>query len=304
MVLIHSRQGDDTTVEIIKWLHAMGKQTFRINSIDDLDYVQSLIASGEVQSIYYNGLGSQLPDIDNEDDDLKTQLRAFLVNDSSRIWEYMLSKVTSVKCFGNIPFRGNLVNKLKVIDLATQYGFNTPRSEIVNSKARLIELKASWGRIICKAVEDSVNIVTKNVIIHGQRTEEITDTIIQELPDQFFPTLIQELVEKEFEVRSFVSDNHVESIAIFTQSNPETIIDGRRIDDSKPQRQIPYLLRKDIQTKLPSFLKQLSLNYGSFDFIVDTQGEIVFLEVNPFGQYGFLSSASNAYLEKKIAESL
>ena len=304
MVLIHSRQGDDTTVEIIKWLRSMGKPTFRINTMKDYDNVHDLIDSGEVQSIYYNGLGAQFAEINTNDADLKTQLRSFLKNDANRVWEHLLSKVPTTRSFGNMPFRGNLVNKLKVLDLAAEIGFAVPETAIVSTKAKLLELKDSWGRLICKTVEDSVSIATHSMIIHGQKTEEITEEVLDELPEQFFPTLVQQLIEKQFEVRTFLFGKTIESLACFTQSHAESIIDGRRIDTERPQRLVPYLLPDAAKEKASILIERLSLNYGSFDFIVTPDDELIFLEINPFGQYGFLSSAANYYLEKEIASFL
>ena len=51
-------------------------------------------------------------------------------------------------------------------------------------------------------------------------------------------------------------------------------------------------------------MKKLKLETGSLDFIKTTDDRLVFLEVNPVGQFGMVSSPCNYYLEKKIAEYL
>jgi D-alanine-D-alanine ligase-like ATP-grasp enzyme len=48
----------------------------------------------------------------------------------------------------------------------------------------------------------------------------------------------------------------------------------------------------------------LKLNTGSIDLIVNTTGEYIFLEVNPVGQFGMVSSPCNYYLEREIARFL
>ena len=46
------------------------------------------------------------------------------------------------------------------------------------------------------------------------------------------------------------------------------------------------------------------MNTGSFDFILTSEGEYVFLEVNPIGQFGMVSYPCNYYLEEKIVDLL
>ena len=51
-------------------------------------------------------------------------------------------------------------------------------------------------------------------------------------------------------------------------------------------------------------MKALKLESGSIDIIVDEQDDYYFLEVNPVGQFHFVSHICNYYIEKEIAQSL
>ena len=46
------------------------------------------------------------------------------------------------------------------------------------------------------------------------------------------------------------------------------------------------------------------LNYvsGSIDYVLDAQNNLIFLEINPIGQFGFISNKCNLYIPKSIAE--
>jgi hypothetical protein len=46
------------------------------------------------------------------------------------------------------------------------------------------------------------------------------------------------------------------------------------------------------------------MNTGSIDLILTPNGEYFFLEINPMGQYDWLSKNCNYYIEKDIAEML
>mgnify|MGYP003653909829 CR=1 FL=1 len=49
---------------------------------------------------------------------------------------------------------------------------------------------------------------------------------------------------------------------------------------------------------------KMDLNCGSFDIIYTPSGEYYFLEVNPVGQFQWLSYNCNYFIEKLIAEGL
>jgi glutathione synthase/RimK-type ligase-like ATP-grasp enzyme len=288
MILIHTRSTDETTTDIIRWLVHYKKAFFRLNSISDLIawYKDLKEADGfchaSFRSCYFNGTGNLIPGISEEDKELDRQLR-----------DQLQEQAHALK-----------VNKLKTLKIAEELGFQIPRTVIACNRLKIQELKTSWGRIIHKSMHQGIVVNTNRVLLSGQRTEEVTEDTIARMGDTFFPSLIQQLVPKQFEIRVFCFRNIIKAIAIFTQRNALTEIDGRSIDTQKPNRQVPFELPGEIKHKLRQVMERLGLNYGSFDLICTPDNEFVFLEVNPYGQYGFLSLAGNFYIEKQIAEYL
>jgi glutathione synthase/RimK-type ligase-like ATP-grasp enzyme len=51
-------------------------------------------------------------------------------------------------------------------------------------------------------------------------------------------------------------------------------------------------------------MRSLKLSTGSVDMIVNRNQDYIFLEVNPVGQFQFLSQICNFQIEQKIAEFL
>ena len=51
-------------------------------------------------------------------------------------------------------------------------------------------------------------------------------------------------------------------------------------------------------------MKQLQLESGSIDMVVTPNNEYVFLEVNPVGQFDYVSKLCNYFIEKEIAVKL
>ena len=93
-------------------------------------------------------------------------------------------------------------------------------------------------------------------------------------------------------------------MAIFSQNNNKTKVDFRRYDTEFPNRLVRYSLPKNIQNKLILLMSHLKLATGSIDMIVTEDNDFIFLEVNPFGQFGMVSKPNNFNLEKRIAKYL
>jgi hypothetical protein len=53
-----------------------------------------------------------------------------------------------------------------------------------------------------------------------------------------------------------------------------------------------------------AYCAEFGLNYGAFDFVVRPDGEWVFLECNPGGQYGFIEDAISAPITETMADLL
>ncbi len=59
-----------------------------------------------------------------------------------------------------------------------------------------------------------------------------------------------------------------------------------------------------MELKINAFMQDVNLNSGSLDFIYTPEREFVFLEVNPVGQFDWLSTHCNYFIEKHIADEL
>jgi D-alanine-D-alanine ligase-like ATP-grasp enzyme len=63
-------------------------------------------------------------------------------------------------------------------------------------------------------------------------------------------------------------------------------------------------LPSSLQEQLKTLMNKNRLDSGSFDIILTPESEYIFLEVNPIGQFQWLSRNCNYFLEKEIAELL
>lgn len=135
-------------------------------------------------------------------------------------------------------------------------------------------------------------------------TTEITENDIGNLPEYFFPSMIQEEILKDFEIRVFYILGKVYSMAIMSQDNPQTMVDFRKYDIQKPNRFIPCDIDSDTKARISLFMDYMNLNVGSLDFIKGKDGRMYFLEVNYMGQFGMVDFPCNYGIHRYICDLL
>ena len=59
-----------------------------------------------------------------------------------------------------------------------------------------------------------------------------------------------------------------------------------------------------IEAKVGELMRRMNLCFGSLDFIVTPEGEHVFLEVNPVGQFGWIADQTGLPIHERLAELL
>ena len=197
----------------------------------------------------------------------------------------------------------SFLNKLQVLIMAKRYGLTIPETIVTNFlNKNELENKSKNAKYITKPLSETT-VITEENLRYSMLTQELelsglsTDTII-------FPSLIQKCIEKEFEIRTFFLSGKCYSMAIFSQESEKTKTDYRNYDDENENRCVPYKLPSAIEKKIRKLMGKLKLNSGSIDFIKTDDNDFVFLEINPVGQFDWVSLNCNYAIEKDIAAHL
>lgn len=197
------------------------------------------------------------------------------------------------------------LNKLQVLDLASKYGFKTPRYEIISNLNQIKHNGFSTDKFVTKAICEGIfNIIGIHQFTSYTESYQLKDFVGSEICTEIFPSLIMEQIEKKIEVRSFFLNGIFYSMAIFSQTNEQTKVDFRKYDEIKPNKCEAFQLPKKTEEKLRKMFKELNLNCGSIDLILDNNDNYVFLEINPIGQYNMTSEPCNYNLDGIIANYL
>jgi ATP-GRASP peptide maturase of grasp-with-spasm system len=319
MIVILSREEFEVnTDQVIDWLDALGGDWVRLNAEDLMGHShyeinfgptkchavlragQREIRSDEVQAVWFRRwhqprdfFGKRI-----KDPRLRFTVENHLMREMRMLSETIFHLFRNAKWLTS-PTETRL-SKLRALQLASMAGLDVPDTLITNRKSDLQAFKNRHQRIITKCIGD-VEVFQYAGRNWGLYTREITQEDIDAVPQKFFPTLLQERLEKTYEVRSFYLDRQFYSMAIFSQHDPRTKDDFRHYNYDCPNRCVPYRLPPKIYMALQRFMDSAELTTGSVDLVCTPEGKLFFLEVNPGGQFGMVSQPCNFFLEKKVA---
>lgn len=296
---------ESSTDSVCQWLSFYKVPHVRMNG-EDFTYLKNrkyLPNDDEVNLIWYRRKLSSLPvkyELKREDSELKSKLRKFFLDEFNTLHSYLYHTIKSAKWI-NDPFTELNLNKLHVIDKAKEFGLEVPYTEVVSQKSEIFKIMNFYPDLIVKPLSECI-FLYDDQDIYKMLTKSITEKKLKQIPDVFYPSLIQERIEKIFEIRTFYFYGKCYSMAIFSQENKATVEDFRNYDFDKPNRTVPYKLPDLIEERICKLMGFFKFNTGSIDLLVTVDQRFIFLEINPEGQFGMVSVPCNYHLEKKIVE--
>ncbi|MDI9320750.1 MAG: grasp-with-spasm system ATP-grasp peptide maturase [Phycisphaerales bacterium] len=323
MVLIQSTDKEHTTDTVIDWLYYMKKDWVRNNNLG-VNIEKAEISNSQDSVIL------QLNNTKQEKTELKLEeIKAYWYRrghfnfglnviakkgtNDVKIASYLSEEIKVVKKFVfhflssikhiNLP-ENNDINKLIVLFEAKYCGLKIPDTFLLTNKKDLNDLLNKRDLITKSFYVSGITLNDKSVSWGTQLITKDSIEFLNNLKDKFYPSLLQNCVEKLFEIRTFYFDNRFFSSAVLSQNDEQTKIDFRNYNQAKPNRTPPYQLPIEIEEKLRNLFAKLGINSGSIDLILGTDNCYYFLEINPIGQFWQVSHPCNYYIEKQIAHYL
>lgn len=313
-ILIASTESDQSTSAVMDWLlyyntnnviRVNGKIDISIESINFCDSKinfkfkinESLFDLNDIKAFWFRRGYFNFTEKHINDDRFKEYLKVEYGSAS----EFAI-KLLESKC--KISFIHNKdINKCIQLELAQKLGLKIPETIITSKKSELESFFLKEENLITKSIQGQLSVDEGGALLHLY-TSRFTKSDLDNLEESFGLTKFQKEIAKEYEIRSFYFDDKFYSKAIFSQNNRKTQVDFREYDLKTPNRYIRYKLPNKIEKVLREFMKALDLLSGSLDLVVDKNGDYIFLEVNPVGQFGMVSIPCNYNLEKIIAHKL
>lgn len=301
MILIITHKLDFTADFIIEILNRRNIPYKRLNCEDVMssklsikigkDFILNLLGEEKFSAIWFRR--TMLPDIDLPFSEKKYLLKEF---------EYLLKNIFATitgKWLSDPFFVYRAENKLLQLKYAKEIGFIIPETIVSTIPEEIKRFANNFKSIIIKPIysgridsSKGPDFMFTNVLsqqhLNGLEKYDIT------------PCIFQQEIKKKIELRVTVVGSQVFTAQIDSQKSSESKTDWRR---EKSQFE-PYELPKEISDKCVSIVEMLGLRFGAIDLILTPEGEYVFLEINPNGQWVWIETETDLRISEAILSEL
>lgn len=212
------------------------------------------------------------------------------------------------KLWINDPFKTRIAQrKLLQLQIAKKVGFRTPDTLVSNNEAVVLGFAKEHDWDIALKSLGALNVTNYQNEKLAQQFGIFTRRVNR---DELFavkstisnlPTLYQSYIKKKFELRITCVGKQIFGCKIDSQSSDKNKED-MRFDLQSAKHEVFDC--SEIAEKLLKYLDHFNLNFGCFDIAVDENGEYIFFECNPNGQWLWVEHQTGLKISEAIAELL
>jgi glutathione synthase/RimK-type ligase-like ATP-grasp enzyme len=211
--------------------------------------------------------------------------------------EALLGVWYALECFWmNHPIADEVAQrKIRQLQAARRIGLSVPETLVTNQPAAAEDFVARHGpgRVIRKAFRNIAEAPRETTLVR-QEDLAVIDAV------RYAPVIFQRYVAADADLRVTVVEDDVFAAAIRSTADHQT--DYRLGLASATVT--PYRLPHDVTARLLELMKVLELSFGAIDMRLTPEGEHVFLEVNPAGEFLFVSERTGQPIPAAIAACL
>jgi MvdD family ATP-grasp ribosomal peptide maturase len=319
-ILIFTYSNDNESIPlVIKAIEDQGEKAFRFDTdrypteikldIYHGDTEQIIITDGEKQldvsevyGVWYRRMryGAKIPNT------MDKQYREASINESRATVRGMIASLPGFH-FDPISNVERTHHKQLQLQIARKIGLLTPRTLTTNNPEAVKQFASECHK------QGIVTKMLSSFAIFGEQGEQffvftspVKEEDLQNLEGlRFCPMTFQENVPKALELRITIVGTHVFTAAVNSQSCQGATYDWRKQGRALKDAWQAYNLPEDVEKKLLQLMANFGLNYGAIDMILTPDGDYVFLEINPVGEFFWLEIFSPYFpISQAIAQIL
>ncbi|MEH2078323.1 MAG: MvdD family ATP-grasp ribosomal peptide maturase [Nostoc sp.] len=318
-VLIITFSEDNNSIPlVIKEIEARGEKAFRFDTdryptevkldIYQGDSERVIITDGEhkldlseVSSVWYRRMryGAKIPKT------MDKQFRDASIEETRRTVRGMIASLQGFH-FDKMSNVDVANNKQLQLQIAQKVGLITPRTLTSNNPEAVKQFAQECKQGIVTKMLSSFAIYDEQGRENVVFTSPVTNDDLENMEGlRFCPMTFQENIPKALELRTTIVGHRVFTASVDSQSLDGSTYDWRKEGKALVKNWQPYELPEDVEKKLLNIMAHFGLNYGAIDIIVTPDGQHVFLEVNPVGEFFWMEIYSPHYpISSAIAEIL
>lgn len=324
MIFLFSNKEDEHPSHVIQYLNAWHVPVFRLNSECLLtDYRFSWWANEQDCNFYIrnikNGLemyGHQITAIWERRPEIPSELpfksemeeiNKHNIEEAHGFLSFIRYYLKDIYSIGSIVEDRPASSKMLQLSIARQLGMCVPDTCFSNEKSPIAQLAERHQYLSLKPISNSYVYLNgeQEYVFYSQKAA--SQDLLQQPEEAFTQTVsfVQNYVEKAYELRITVINQDVIACKIDSQiqDDDKGKIDWRQGYDYNLKHEIVEL-PENIRQFCLAFLQRMKLNFGCFDFIVTPEGEYVFLECNPNGQWLWIEMETGYDISQIMAKNL
>jgi len=312
LVLTNSKDGQHTDVVISK-LRQQNQRVFRFDAdifADgelqlnfctsknlfgfEITGADGIVSLADIKSVWYrrpNSLHLKLKD---------PVQRMYAEEEIMNLLEGLWMSMPDAFWLNNPTYLNAARKKVYQLFLAREAGFRVPKTIITNNPERVEEFfNECGGRIVFKAIQGEL-------LDYGEKSFSIPATLVtnRHLENldlvKHTPSLLQEFVEKAYELRITVVGDEIFPVKIEPLVDISHAVDWRYPELMDKLSYSPTVLPERISAFCFWLLRKLRLSFGALDFVVGRDGKTYFLEINPNGQWYWLEDRTGLLISDAI----
>jgi hypothetical protein len=186
-------------------------------------------------------------------------------------------------------------NKVYQLEVAARVGFVLPETLFTADPAEARQFVGAHPRgVVCKSIGNTfAERATVTVLLNPEHV-----AALEALP--LSPAIFQEYVAGARDVRVIVVGEHAFAAEIDTAKGIDPV--DWRVDADNPWSL--HRLPRRIERRCTRLTRRLGLHYGAIDLRLTAQGEYVFFEINPAGQFLFVEVWTGMPIAQTLADLL
>ena len=178
--------------------------------------------------------------------------------------------------------------KIRQLSVAHSLGFNVPSTLISNAPELVDNFRRDCGQIVAKPLfSGEVQSERERRVVFTTPIRDSDSLAFSNI--QLAPAIFQAYVHKDLELRVTVIGDKVFTASINSQEVDDALNDWRRAAPGSLCFQ-SYTLPQSVSEQCAQMIATLGLSFGTIDMVKTPDGNYVFLELNPNGQWGWLES--------------
>ena len=191
-------------------------------------------------------------------------------------------------------------SKMFQLQVAGSVGLTCPETLIANNPE---EIRAFFnrheGRVVVKSLRlgyfDYGHVQTAAYTSVVSASDLARDEALRAAP-----VIYQSHLEKHLDIRVTIVGESIYTAAIHSQEAETARVDWRRTDEELEHKK--HVLPDEIAKACRRLMKVLKLRFGAIDFVLTPDGQYVFLEINPNGQWLWIEDRLGYPITNRIAK--